>query len=87
MKAIKKDESEEVINISDFKAHCLQLLQATGEKGKEYTITKKGVPLARVIPIKEKTRKSIRGSLKGLIKTTDDIVHWDWTSEFEACQP
>ncbi len=81
------NQNEETINISDFKARCLQLLQATGEKGTGYTITKKGVPLARVIPVTKKSRKPIRGSLKGLIKTDDDVVHWDWSSEFEACQP
>ncbi len=80
------NQNEETISISDFKARCLKLLQATGEKGTEYTIIKKGVPLARVIPVTQKARKPIRGSLKGLIKTDDDIVHWDWSSEFEACQ-
>lgn len=86
MKAVSRDKNREVINISDFKAHCLQLLQATGEKGKEYTITKKGVPLARVVPIARKTGKTRRGSLKGLIKTTGDVVHCDWSSEFEVLQ-
>lgn len=83
MKAASK---EETISISEFKAHCLRLLQATGEKGREYTITKKGVPLARVVPIDKKIRKTRRGSLKGLIKTTGDIVHCDWSSEFDVLQ-
>lgn len=78
---------EEIINISDFKARCLQLLQATGDTGKEYTIVKKGVPLARVVPINKKFSKTRRGSLKGLIKTHGDIVHCDWSSEFEVLQP
>jgi len=79
----KKEDSAKQINISEFKTHCLKLLDETSRKGKEYTITKKGQPIARVVPI-QKNFKSLRGSMEGLIKIHGDIVHFDTSDEWEV---
>ena len=82
---LKKEGSVQTLNISEFKAKCLKLLDETGKKGQEYTITKKGVPIARVIPIHPMPREGfLRGSMKGLIHIRGDIVHFDTSDLWEV---
>ncbi|MBI2336958.1 MAG: type II toxin-antitoxin system prevent-host-death family antitoxin [Deltaproteobacteria bacterium] len=72
------------IKISDFKTHCLRLLDETGKKGKEYTILKKGVPLARVVPVKKPKKIVRRGSLKGLATLEGDIVYVSFSEDWDV---
>ena len=71
-----------VINISDFKARALQLIAEIAKKGKEYVITKKGIPVARVTPFRRRHGPHL-GSLQGMIEIQSDIVHYDSSSEWE----
>ncbi len=80
----KNDRMAPQLNISEFKAKCLRLLEETKQKGKEYIITKKGVPVARVVPIQKKILKTRRGSLKGLAEIKGDIVHFDTSIDWNA---
>jgi prevent-host-death family protein len=83
----KPDPSREVsIKISEFKTHCLRLLEKTGRQGTEYIVTKNGAPLARVIPIKGRGKKRRLGILKGMIKAHSDIVHFDSSAFWEVLQ-
>ncbi len=72
------------IKISDFKTHCLRLLDETGKKGKEYTILKKGIPLARVVPVRRPKKIVRKGSLKGLATLEGDIVHVDSSKDWDV---
>ena len=81
----KKVSSTRQFSVSEFKAKCLRLLAESGRHGREYVITKQGVPIARVIPFQKK-RGTRRGILKGLAKIHGDIVHFDSSSEWEALQ-
>lgn len=83
----KKEGSAKTLNVTEFKAKCLRLLEETRQKGQEYTITKKGEPIARVIPIRIGTTGTLRGSMKGLIKIKGDIVHFDTSDDWEALKP
>ncbi|MBI4366748.1 MAG: type II toxin-antitoxin system prevent-host-death family antitoxin [Deltaproteobacteria bacterium] len=71
------------IGVSEFKARCLELLEETRQLGKEWIITKRAEPLARVTPMGMR-RGSRRGSLKGLGSIEGDIVHWSSAAEWEA---
>ena len=42
---------KQVISSVLFKAKCLQLLDQVNESGREVVVTKKGVPVARLVPI------------------------------------
>lgn len=75
--------SSRAINASEFKAKCLRLLDEAHATGNELIITKRGKPVARVVPIGAK-RASTRGAWKGSVRIRGDIVHVDWTSEFDA---
>ncbi|MBI4208082.1 MAG: type II toxin-antitoxin system prevent-host-death family antitoxin [Deltaproteobacteria bacterium] len=76
-------QHQETIGVSEFKARCLKLLEETRRKGKEWIITKKSEPVARVIPI-GRVRGSHRGALKGLATLKGDIIHWSSASSWEA---
>lgn len=71
------------ISASDFKAKCLGLLDEVQDAGLEVLITKRGKPVARLVPIGTQ-RRSLRGTWKGLARIRGDIVHVDWSADFEA---
>jgi prevent-host-death family protein len=58
------------INASEFKQHCLSLLDNLQEEG--LVITKRGKPVATVIPIRASSAELI-GSMKGKLKIKGDI--------------
>lgn len=80
---MKENNASHQLNITEFKAKCLSLLDKTSKKGTEYTITKRGEPIARVIPVK-KGKKTRLGSLKGIAEIHGDIVHFDTSDMWEA---
>ena len=71
------------INASEFKARCLRVLDDVQATRTEVVITKRGKPVARLVPIGP-ARGSLRGAWKGMLRVQGDIVHIDWSSEFEA---
>ena len=73
------------ISASEFKAKCLRLLDDIQESGAEMVITKHGKPVARVVPVGGK-RPSLRGAWKGSARVRGDIVHLDWSAEFDAAR-
>jgi prevent-host-death family protein len=56
---------------ADFKARCLELMDRVRETGVEYTITKHGRPVARLVPVNEPSRPSFFGSGKGSVLQYD----------------
>ncbi|MEZ4219897.1 MAG: type II toxin-antitoxin system Phd/YefM family antitoxin [Polyangiaceae bacterium] len=71
------------IAASEFKARCLGVLDEVRATGAEVVITKRGEPVARLVPI-GKAQASLRGAWKDIARVRGDIVHVDWTAEFEA---
>lgn len=45
------------IAAGEFKTHCLRLLDEVAAGGGEYVVTKRGVPVARVVPLEKKAVK------------------------------
>jgi prevent-host-death family protein len=65
------------IAAGDFKARCLELLDEVGQTGEELVVTKRGRPVARVVPF-EPPR-----SLRGSVVHEDDLITpfgADWES-------
>ena len=77
--------SERVVTASDFKAKCLSLIDEVSSGGQELIITKRGKPVARLVPMAAE-RRALRGAWKGHVRVTGDIVHVDWSEEFEAAR-
>lgn len=69
------------IAAGEFKAKCLKLMDQVQRTKKPITITKRGKPIAQLVPI-DVARKEAFGCLKGTIKIVGDIVspidvEWD----------
>jgi prevent-host-death family protein len=71
------------IAAEQFKAQCLELLDRVAQRGESFVITKRGVPVARLVPVVEK-RKSAQGLRAGKIHILGDIVSpldVEWSAE------
>ena len=69
------------IPAGEFKARCLALMDEVARTGGQYVITKRGVPVARLLPASLE-RRPFLGSMKGTVTTLGDIVNptdepWD----------
>ena len=62
-----------MIKASEFKAKCLALMDEVERTGQPVVITKKGKPVAELIPHRPRT-KNARGILKDRLFITGDII-------------
>ncbi len=69
--------------VSEFKAKCLRLLDEVAGEGKTLVITKRGRPIARVVPTCP-PKRSLRGTWKGRVRIKGDIVYVDTTQDWES---
>ena len=74
---------ETVLAISEFKAKCLRLIGQVEEAGDTLVITRRGQPVAKVVPVSP-PKKTLRGSWKGKITIKGDIVTCDTGSDWES---
>jgi prevent-host-death family protein len=68
---------------SEFKAKCLALLDRVAQEGDTLVITKRGRPVAKVVPVSI-PKRPLRGSWKGMVRIKGDIVHFDTSSDWES---
>ena len=72
-----------------FKAKCLKVMDQVGEYGSEVIVTKRGKPIAKMVPVRKTTRsnrKTLLGCLKhlGPIVIRGDIINYPrekWDAE------
>lgn len=74
MKSLKQRE----MPAGEFKAQCLQLMDEVNRTGIELVITKRGRPVAKLVPIKEPADE-LFGSMRGTVTIHGDIVSSDPT--------
>jgi prevent-host-death family protein len=60
------------VAVGEFKAKCLKLLNEVSETRKPIVITKRGKPLAKVVPIP--SHKTLFGAMKGSGVILGDII-------------
>lgn len=75
-----KSPPETSISAADFKARCLALLDRVARTGRGVVVTKRGRPVARVVPLGPAAAPDLRGSLVH----QDDIVSpldIDWAAD------
>lgn len=70
--------TQRTISASQFKAKCLALLDEVAENGQPLVVTKRGRPVARVVPVEQP--RSLVGSVKFLVSDKELIKPlWeDW---------
>ncbi len=60
------------VNIHEAKTHFSKLL-ARVQDGEEVIIAKAGMPVARLVPVKERVTRRVPGSAKGRISVSPDF--------------
>jgi prevent-host-death family protein len=63
----------EIIKAGEFKAKCLKILDEVRIQRKQVTILKWGKPVAKLVPVQERSASFI-GSMKGSMEIVGDIV-------------
>jgi prevent-host-death family protein len=76
---------EYTIAISEFKRRCLELLDRIHRRGEEIVVTKRGDPIARVSPLRPHGA-SLRASMRGRLTVHGDIVHGDFSRDWESAR-
>lgn len=75
------------IPAGEFKAKCLAIMDDVHERGGEYVITKRGLPVAKLVPVRVEPRPLL-GSMRGTVTTRGNIVSpldepWEALERFE----
>ncbi|WP_329038071.1 type II toxin-antitoxin system prevent-host-death family antitoxin [Streptomyces sp. NBC_00178] len=65
-------EAARQYNVHEAKTHFSRILQQV-ETGEEVVISRAGEPIAKVVPLHPKVRRTGRGSLRGRIHIPDDF--------------
>lgn len=74
VQSTQKLREPESIPASQAKAHLLELLNTVNNKHESIIITKRGRPVAKLVPIEQQPPRSIFGYMKGTFRITGDIV-------------
>ena len=56
-----------------FKAHCLSVMEEVRRKREPVVITKRGKPVAKLVPVEEDNQEEFLGRLQGIVKIVGDI--------------
>lgn len=71
--------------VSDFKARCLSVLDRVRTDGETVLITRRGKPLAKVVPATgPKSERRPLGALAGEASSKCDLVHSGFEGDWEA---
>jgi prevent-host-death family protein len=70
------DREHDVLSVSEFKATCLAVLERVRRTGRPVLITKRGEPLAEVLPPSPATTGAAwLGAMRGTARIAADLVH------------
>lgn len=60
------------IPAGEFKTHCLRIMDEVKQRRQSVLITKKGVPVAKLVPV-EQVEHDVIGCLEGVMEIVGDI--------------
>ncbi len=75
------------ISAAEFKAKCLKLIDEVAATHEHLIITKRGKPLAKLVPIEDEAPASLFGYMKGTATIHGDIINMPpepWSAETGA---
>lgn len=72
--------------VSEFKAHALQVLGQVAKTREPVLVTKRGKPLAEVVPFRTSDERPVPGGLSDTLVFEKDIVSPIGESLWDACQ-
>jgi prevent-host-death family protein len=62
------------ISAAEFKAKCLKLMDQIHRTGRSIVVTKRGLPVAKLVAVEPKTDLPIFGCLRNSISISADII-------------
>jgi prevent-host-death family protein len=78
------------LGATEFKAKCLELMDRVASRRETFVITKRGRPVAKLVPIENAPRRSILGCMVGKVAIRGDIISpllpsgtWDALGEWD----
>ena len=69
------------IGAADFKARCLEIMDRVAEKRESYTITKRGRPVARLLPVERRNARTVFGCMAHETKVSERLDAPLWTEK------
>ncbi len=85
MTTLTAESQVRTISASEFKAKCLGLMDEVAETGEEIVITKRGNPVARLVPSRERFKAPF-GFYKDRMEILGDIISpiddMEWEEEW-----
>jgi prevent-host-death family protein len=70
-----------IVPATEFKAKCLELMDRVAEGRETFVITKRGKPVAKLVPADRPKKKSIFGFMTGRMEIVGDLDQPLWTDE------
>ena len=70
------------VQISEFKARCIAIIDEMNRDGSPVEITRRGVPVARLEPVSSPSKKRVLGTMNRM-KIKSDIVHADSSADWD----
>ncbi len=74
------------ISVSEFKTHALKIVSDVSQNQEQFIITKRGKPLAQIIPFKPEQNKAALGILSYSLIREDDIITPLGENIWESCK-
>ena len=74
----------QTVSVTEFKTKCLSLLDGVGKNGGSITVTKRGRPLAKVVPAPKEGWKSLEGIWAGQFSVPDEILMADTSDQWKV---
>ncbi|PYQ49142.1 MAG: type II toxin-antitoxin system prevent-host-death family antitoxin [Acidobacteria bacterium] len=62
------------VGAAEFKARCLELMDRVAERRESYVITKRGKPVAKLVPMERRADEPLFGRLQGMGEEIGDIT-------------
>lgn len=72
------------IAAAQFKAQCLKIMDHVNATHEDVIITKRGKPIAKLVPFSQEPAKNLFGYMKGAVKINGDItgpIDVEWNAE------
>jgi prevent-host-death family protein len=82
--SMSKSRKQPAVGAAEFKARCLELVDHVRETATEYVVTRHGVPVAMLGPVKRATSGEFFGSMAGSVLAFDrpfDPVPGVWMAD------
>ena len=76
----------ESVAVSEFKTHCLRLVEKVARERRELIVTKRGKPIARLVPIGEARPDLALTRLRGTLIGGTRVEDFDTGAMWEAAR-